>query len=171
MRTDVSILTLPLLGADWYAAEVGRRWGLGELERVRGSRERLLSVVAAADSQGMVVAASLAVDGYILRDIGGCWTVTSVVLIRTSSDAEDPACDGNGALLSREQAVRVDMDTAAVRQFDAAMAEWLAGREPKRAFDSVTEQMVRLLRCPGQMLAAAVTARRDFSLDSLCNSR
>jgi hypothetical protein len=153
VRTDVAVITIPLLPTRWYREQVADRFSLmdsSDALRYDGRWEESARIAQRAVDLGRPVAATMimsAQDRLLLRP--GYWTATGLVYV-------------SGA------ASRVD--TARTRQ----LAEWidreLGGRPPRESIDPVNRYFRRMLHCPRQMLDTAILA--DSSrLDSVCNYR
>ena len=161
-RPDVTLVTLSLLPAEWYGAEVARRTGLrwNPDEAVPGVqwRHQQLAVLIGAASRraGRPVAASPQVEASGRALLGGRWEARGFVYESRS------ARDGS----------------ASVSAGDAAAAwRWLATipeiPEDATPVDGVSGSMLRLLDCPRLDLVSgvgsAMSASRRASLESTCN--
>jgi hypothetical protein len=162
LRRDVTVVTLPLLGAQWYVAELDRRWGLRSSGA--GLPDRVAPQLAnSARALGRPVAVDLTVSAEDRNRLSKYWTVIGMIAMADSSKLS-PSNGRNGDT----QVIRVD--TGAVSDQAQRIAEWEAGRIAREQADPVHEYYGRVLGCPKLLLvprSAAVTA----SLDSLCNLR
>ena len=160
VRRDVYLVTVPLLPAEWYQAEVARRTGLRwpAAEHVDGARwqheEAAALIARAARDGGRVVAAS---PGLSLRErtlLGSAWTLDGAVYI------------SHGKATGRVE--RAGIDTAAARR-------WVAARPPlaprSREVSDVTESMLTLLECPRLGLPWGGSGAARDSLEVSCNLR
>ncbi len=161
VRLDVTTVTLPLLPAPWYPAEIARRTGLrwSEGEPVPGARfqhEEIAGRIArAARRAGRPVAASPAVEARERALLGSRWRLEGVDYV-----AMAPPADGAVQAIS--------IDGASARVWSARVPR-LAGRTS--APDDRTESMLGYLACPRlAQLAPGRSAARD-SLEVKCNVR
>ena len=160
VRRDVLLVTVPLLPADWYPAEIARRSRLQwSDEPVTGaltlSEQRAAQIAEAARGEGRPVAASPALPARQRALLGTGWVLRGPVYV----------AQGAG----REQAMRASIDSAAA-------ARWLAGRRAwpseyrSPSGDDVARVMMGLLECPRLLTEDTPPARRD-SLEVKCNLR
>lgn len=164
LRTDVTPITIPLLGADWYRAELARRHALLDADAIgawRGEEWTLRQIAVAATEQGRPLSASVAVPRDTRRALAAAWTLRGMVFatapppdteggpVRTADDSVDVAVSGNiAALVAR----RVPANGASPRE-------------------GTGRYILRLLGCPAQAVSTAgrvVPGDRAF-LDSVCN--
>lgn len=151
-RRDVTVVTLPLLGAPWYVDELLRR------DQMPGpSPER---IAAMARGQGRPVAVSLTVDADDRNRLAINWTVIG-----------DVAIDSYGLDPSAQHLRIMSVDRKAVAAAAARVDKWLAGRAPKPSTDPVHEYFADVLSCPRRILQPAPSMAQIASLDSLCNFR
>jgi hypothetical protein len=162
VRRDVLPVTVPLLPAAWYPAELSRRSGLrwNDAERVVGARtlsEQRAALIAAAAARA--VRPVVASPGLVAREralLGSGWQLRGPVYV---AHAPAPAA---------EALATVDVPAAA----DWAQ-RWGAGSAIPRSFsgDDVVRVMLALLDCP-RLLSRPTTSRaqRD-SLEVNCNLR
>ncbi len=160
-RRDVTVVTLPLLGAPWYLDELRRRHGLGNgaiasepaaaAERVADDARRLNRPVAAANT----------LEPAERRSLAGRWRVVGMVAI-AESGGPSPA----------DSAARMELslDTVALEKVARSIDAWQHGRTSKDEPDSIHDYFLRLLSCPSRYLEGA-GAPPSASLDSLCNLR
>jgi hypothetical protein len=161
-RRDVTVVTLPLLGAEWYVSELERRWRLAS--NGAGLPDRVAPQLAAsAKVQGRPVAVSLTVSAEDRNRLGSSWRVIGIAAV---SDAE---ADGR-TNASTEDSTVIRVDSTAVAAQARRVEEWLAGRASHPQIDPVHEFYGRVLTCPKLLLAPRSTAV-VASLDSLCNLR
>jgi len=163
LRTDVVVVTTPLLGAPWYEAELERRYKLGgpRVSPARGPMER---IARAARAQGRPVAAALSLAADDRNRLNGVWKVIGAVAI-------DIGSAGLRDTLSVASSTVPAIDSAATAQWAQRIAEWQAGRSLRPALDPVHEYYGRLLDCPRMALTAGQSPSARASLDSLCNFR
>jgi hypothetical protein len=156
-RRDVVPVTLPLLPADWYRAELERRHGLMEPEAVsswRGEAETLRALVAGARRNGRPVAAAVSVPVAVRQAVAPAWTLGGMAYVASfdSISASDR------------------VDTAATR----SIAELIASRTPaaSRRGDPASAYVARILRCPSEALLLGSDrpgSAPGLLLDSRCN--
>ncbi len=151
-RPDVTIVTLPLLGARWYTEELLRR------HQMPGpGAER---IAAMARGQGRPVAVALTVDPSDRDPLAINWTVIGISAV--DSYILDPSNQHLRVMAIDKRAV-----TAAADRID----EWRAGRSPKSSTDPVHEYFADVLSCPRRILQPTPSPAQLASLDSLCNLR
>ena len=162
VRRDVTVVTLPLLGAEWYVAELRRRWGL--VSSGAGLPERVAPQIAAsARVQARPVGVALTVSAKDRNRLGQEWKVIGVVAVSDESGA-----DVNARLNGDSTVIRVD--SAAVSAQARRIETWTRGRGPRAQIDPVHEFYGHVLGCPKLLLSPRSTAVAA-SLDSLCNLR
>lgn len=152
LRSDVTVVTLPLLNAPWYRAELARRESL-----IGPDAQRLAAV---ARGQGRPVAASLLVEPEDRNRLAINWTVTGAV-------AMDSYGLGSGAQHLRVIAV----DRRSTKAAAERIAAWSGGRTPRSWTDPANDYFFRMLSCPALMLEPKPSPPQVVSLDSLCNFR
>ncbi|MFL5619998.1 MAG: protein O-mannosyl-transferase family [Gemmatimonadaceae bacterium] len=161
VRRDVLPVTVPLLPADWYPAEIARRSGLRWSEDpVTGARtlseQRAAQIAAAAHEAGRPVAASPALGARERALLGTGWVLRGPVYV----------AEGAG----RDARLRASIDSVAA-------ARWLAGRQPwprerrSRSGDDVARVMMSLLDCPRLADGASASSEPRDSLEVRCNLR
>jgi len=161
VRPDVLPVTVPLLPADWYPAEVARRSGLRWRDvPVSGARtlsdQRAAQIAAAAHDVGRPVAVSPALRARERALLGVEWVLRGPVYL----------AQGAG----RDARLRAEVDSAAA-------ARWLTGRRswPRElrspAGDDVARVMMRLLDCPRLAGGTDASGEPRDSLEVRCNLR
>ena len=159
MRRDVTVVTLPLLGAEWYVAELRRRWGLSS--NGAGLPERVARQIASsARAQGRPLGVALTVSAGDRNRLSNSWKVMGTVAVSDSS--------GTTGLIG--DSIVTQIDSPAVAAQARQIETWAAGRAPRPQTDPVHEFYGRLLGCPKGLLAPRSTSV-VASLDSLCNLR
>jgi len=162
VRRDVTVVTLPLLGAQWYAKEMERRWGL--VSNGAGLPDRVAPQIAAsARSLGRPVAVALTVDADDRNRLHSHWKVIGLAAIADTSDAASHTSQNPDSTV-------ISVDSSAVSAQAGRIAAWFAGRSVRQETDPVHEYYGAVLGCPKLLLtprSPAVIA----SLDSLCNFR
>jgi hypothetical protein len=151
-RPDVTVVTLPLLGAHWYVEELERRHGLSGPDAAR--------IAAIARSQGRPVAAALTVDEDTREELAVSWTVIGAVAL----DAYSLGPEGQ-----HQRIVAIDRDAveAAAKRIDG----WSHGRAVRSSTDPVYQYFSDVLSCPRRMLDSTRAPSTVAFLDSLCNFR
>ncbi|GLC26454.1 protein O-mannosyl-transferase family [Roseisolibacter agri] len=170
-RPDVTPVTVSLLGAAWYRAELARRHGLlaaADVPVWRGAPATLSAIAARARADGRPVAATLAVSPAARG--GASWTLRGAVVVR----GDDASADGDtmtaGANTARAALV-AGVDTAATRRAAVRVAPLLA--VPARADgDRVPAWAQRQLACAALALAelsvAAPAPPPDARVETAC---
>ena len=162
VRRDVTVVTLPLLGAPWYAAEMQRRWDLAS--NGAGLPERVGPQIAtSARALGRPVAAALTVDADDRNRLYKVWKVIGLAAVADN-------LSGVGQPIQNSDSTVISVDSSAVAAQARRIAAWLAGRSVREGTDPVHEYYGAVLGCPKLLLSPrspAVVA----SLDSLCNFR
>jgi hypothetical protein len=166
LRPDVTVVTVPLLGADWYAAELARRHQLlppGGRSEVPEGTSLPTAIADHARGLGRPVVASISLDRGTRRQIGRAWRLSGLVYV------EEPlqATDNSGG----PQRTEFFLDTAATKALAQRIDRWLADRSIRRSTDSMDDYALGLLQCPRLSLAPSLTAAQGDSLASLCNRR
>ncbi len=159
IRLDVHVVTLPLMPAAWYRAELRRRVGLLPASELAGWRgddlsEATISVQRAV-LEGRPVAVSVLVPAADREVLGRAWTANGLVFVR------DPAAESAGA-------ARITVDTVGAAGLAPPLAREAVGVRPST--DPADGYFAALLGCPRYALERA-RGRASESLDSLCNFR
>jgi hypothetical protein len=159
VRPDVTVVTIPLLGAVWYRAELARRWALLDTSEVgtwRGLGPTLRSLAAGALRERRPVAAAVTVPAVERSYLGGPWRQVALVYV------DDGTLVGAVALTDSE---REQMTARIVGELRPIL-----GARPRRSTDPIAQSMHETLRCAA--LAAEAPDRESAALlDSLCNRR
>jgi hypothetical protein len=161
LRTDVVPLTIPLLGAKWYRAELGRRSQLldsGFVARWYGEEATLRRVADAARRQGRRLSASVTVNRNTRNALARSWSLRGMVY------ASDPSTDSVAATT----APRLDraVTDSVARRIDVLVPP---GAGPAR--EGTARYVASLLECPRAALEAAAGSEtnRTALLASTCN--
>lgn len=155
VRPDVATVTTPLLGADWYRAEVAERHGLLPIEAVTSRMtqgERLRILAEHASRAGRPLAASAFIDSTRRARLSPGWRFDGLTF------HAEPAA---GQRLDAQQAVRVAR----------LIPSGLLHRDPLDTPDRAPRFMARALRCPSLVARSREDSRATASLDSTCNFR
>jgi hypothetical protein len=170
VRRDVTVVTVPLLGAPWYRAELARRGGLlpeASPASWAGEGAAVRAVAAGARARGRPVAATVAVPAEMRAPAAGWlrggdgWSLRGLVWVAGAPGA-------GGAAWGTPD------DSAVTARLAAELAPVLA-REPRLSTDVAPAGMHELLGCPALALAAAGGGAgadgASDQLDSRCNQR
>ena len=161
-RRDVRIVTVPLLPAAWYRAELSRRGGLlarsavGEWADDNGE-SALREIAGRASAAGRPVAVSLYVEPHTRDAVGSRWVANGMAFV----------LDTAGGVAG--DSARFVPDTAWASRL-AATAESALAPAVRPSTDPAPAYFQSLMQCPGYLVRrtrGAVSA----SLDSLCNFR
>jgi hypothetical protein len=154
VRPDVTPITVPLLGAGWYRAELRRRHGLGDAgapARWRGVAREVAALAASARRLGRPVAASVAVERGERAWMGEPgWRLHGLIYVADSAG--------------------VSVDSGATRRLADQMRPLLA-RQPLAGVDQVPRRTHETLRCPELALREPADSAERTLLDSTCNLR
>jgi transmembrane protein TMEM260 (protein O-mannosyltransferase) len=163
IRRDVTTITIPLLGADWYRAELARRHRLGRVPKP-GARfdenATLAELAESAEAEGRPVAATVAVlsgERLVIRDEGR-WRLEGMVYVH------DPDGSPGEATISSRAAAR------AGRLIERLIPDGLRASELP---DPSSRYVGLLLTCPrlAQRTADDGDQASAALLDSRCNLR
>ena len=157
VRRDVTVVTFPLLPADWYAEEISRRTGLRwpASEHVDGAKwqheERAALLARAARTSGRPVTVSTGLSARERALLGSGWRLQGASYVSSAPSGGD-------------QVVVIDSASAPrgwrMRARGAAAGAHLP--------DDVTSTMLSLLDCPA---LATLPKGQSSSLESKCNVR
>lgn len=160
-RRDVTVVTTPLLPADWYRAELWRRHRLHPhpaASRWQGRAPASREIARRARALGRPVAVAITMPGDERRSIGESWELRGPVFVEA-----DPA---NSALR---------LDTAATTRWATRFDAWRAGRTARPSIDPTSQMTLDVLSCPGWMVGRrhveGPVRPGSRSLASLCNLR
>ena len=156
-RRDVTIVTMPLLAAQWYLEELKRRDGLSITSAPYSLVGRSSDIAASARRAGRPVAVALTVPHSERIRLGGPWVVTGLAAI------EDPTSNTTKTV--------VRLDSARIAAVAARIDSTLGGRVPRSAADPVHDYFLRVLSCPRLSIAKTRSTAQLASLDSTCNLR
>jgi hypothetical protein len=163
-RQDVTVVTLPLLAASWYADELVRRRGIRASASDLASDPRASVTMAtarglarAAAAKRLPVAVALTVPASDRAQLKQNWTVSGVYMLSTGQS--------NGV------STVVDVDSQQVRAAMRVIEEWRKGGSAKPSTDPTNEYFLTTLSCPSLMLDRGAKLPAAASLDSTCNLR
>jgi hypothetical protein len=162
-RRDVTVVVAPLLGAEWYRAQLARRDSLllpNDVADFSGELPVLARIAERAAVDGRPLAVAITADSSDLWAMGDEWTLEGVAFIGRGRSPTAVSVPG----------LRAPVDTAVSRAFVARFG--FTQPLPRRdATDPAPRVMAGLLNCPGQTLAAARSEARVDSLASGCKWR
>jgi hypothetical protein len=157
-RRDVVPVTISLLPAKWYRAELARRYRLLDSTSVAawaGETAMLGALVEAARRAGRPVSAAVSVPAGLRHALAPAWTLGGMAYVADFTSS-----------------VRGDsVDVGAVGAVADLVAASVTLREP-RGRDPAVNYVARLLQCPADALRATAEPRRGAIadlLDSRCN--
>ena len=155
VRRDVTPVTVPLLPATWYRAEMRRRWGLMDssvVSRWSGTDLTLEAVAQGARRTGRPVAVGVGVSRRERELLGSGWIFGGLVYVESS-----------------EAATRVDAGLAA--RSAAAVVGYAHGELRGEARDATSRYVLALLRCPAAVVAGDTLGgpARSRLLERTCN--
>lgn len=166
LRRDVTVVTIPLLPAEWYRAELQRRHGLllaPGVDAWRGVRPAIAAVGAHALEQGRPVVVANSVAPQERDALGQLWLVRGMVNERLPSAPDDAVAvraEGEELAVTPRADARFFVDTAATSLMLPVSRDRADGTEA---------YIAALMSCPAQILAAVRT--RQGSVDPRCNLR
>ncbi|HWH52228.1 MAG TPA: DUF2723 domain-containing protein [Gemmatimonadaceae bacterium] len=164
LRPDVITVTVPMLGAQWYADEMNRRWGFKDALALEFPEVRARRLVADAMRAGRPVAVSLALPADDRNQLWSRWTVIGMVAI-----AQAQAGTNNDRLIQDSSVISIDYNAIAdqARRIRARL-----GRGTVRpSTDPAMAHFASLLACPEKLTALPRGQPPSDSLASACNLR
>jgi hypothetical protein len=166
LRRDVTVVTIPLLGARWYGAELARRYDLMP-RAADGGAARYASPSAAiaerARELGRPVIASVSLDASTRNQLGRGWVFSGLVYVERAVATDDSA--------SSASTTSIGIDSATTRDWALRIEQWRTDRVTRGSTDSMDEYALGLLGCPRLWLISTPTPAQVDSLASLCNRR
>jgi hypothetical protein len=160
LRRDVTVVTVPLLGARWYGDELARRYGLMPNSEVTGSLPA--EIADRARQLGRPVIASVSLDPSTRNQIGRDWVTSGLVYVERVPGS---------ATAGPDSSVSVSVDSATTRYWAERIERWRHGRVVRGSTDSMDDYALGLLGCPRLFLVSNPTRPQVDSLASLCNRR
>jgi transmembrane protein TMEM260 (protein O-mannosyltransferase) len=152
MRRDVTPITLPLLGADWYRAELSRRDSLfaeSDVATWGGEEQALRTIAANATRLGRPLSAAVSVGRQTRRSIRPSWELRGLVYLATAHDSASPL-----------DSDRVRVDAASTRALAQRVEQWLVDSAVK-ARDPAGRYVQRLLLCPRRTVGSDTKTSRQ----------
>lgn len=164
-RRDVTIVTEPLLGAEWYAQEFARRSRLIPSGFYVDDWTLEARIADGARRLSRPVAVALTVPEADRNRLGLAWKVIGLDAV----EVQPPNRQNSG--LAGSPLIPTLVDSTATRWWARQISQWSRGRRAREAVDPVHEYFGRVLECPGWIADSTPSPRRIVSLDSLCNLR
>ena len=155
VRRDVTVVTVPLVPAEWYRAELSRRHGLYDLAdtaRWKGTPRELSSIARHVIRSGRPIAAAVSLEPNLRAALGPSWTFRGLVYVARRNpdstaitDVDARAVDSTAALIARLFDAPVDAD-----RIDDPAGRYIAGllacpALAKQAVSGSVADSVRLL--------------------------
>ena len=161
-RRDVTVVTVPLLGATWYRAELGRRHSLYDLADTagwKGTKREIAEIAARARRERRPVTAAVALDSADRSALGSSWSFRGLVYVRSSP--------GQTGAATTIDVPRVDSTAAMVA------ARFREPLDPDQLDDPASRYIASLMACPALAAKAARGTSADSAdlLASRCNFR
>jgi len=162
VRRDVTVVTVPLIPAEWYRAELARRHGLYSLAdtaRWKGTPRELESIANRVRRAGRPVVAAVSLEPDLRAALGGGWSFRGLVYFShqfpapdSITEVERPALDSTAARVARVFGGSVRAD---------------------RVDDPAARYIAELLTCPALARQAVDSSSTDSGelLASRCNFR
>jgi Protein of unknown function (DUF2723) len=166
MRPDVTIVVAPLLGTEWYRAQLARRDSLvarEDIEPTRTSAAMIAAVAREARARHRPLAASLMTSAAV-RDAVGKLTVARGLVFVEETNASNVVRLGG-------EAPNVDTAAAAAIARDYPLARLPGEASTDEGIDPAPESFLAYLQCPPRYLAIARGRIAVTSLDSVCKLR
>ncbi|HKO17234.1 MAG TPA: DUF2723 domain-containing protein [Gemmatimonadaceae bacterium] len=165
-RRDVTVVTIPLLAADWYQRELSRRHDLiPKLSDGSLAPAGLAEIASRAEALRRPVAAAVSVTSRERNRLGTGWTVRGMVYELQKAEGSVVASS------PRPAHPDFQIDTAVTREWSDRIAGWGDHRAPRASTDPIDEYALSLLACPHLALRHDADVAHADSLASLCNRR
>jgi len=166
MRPDVTIVVAPLLGTEWYRAQLARRDSLvaqADIAPTRTSAMMVAAVAREARARHRPLAASLMTSA-ATRDAVGTLTIARGMVFVEQASAPDVVRLGGDA-------PSVDTAAAAAITRDYPLARLRGEDATDEGIDTAPASFLAYLQCPSRYLAIARGRIAAASLDSVCKLR
>jgi hypothetical protein len=153
VRPDVVPVTLPLLAADWYRAELARRHALGVEGGWRGSADALTAIAASAREANRPINVAVSVPSTSRDVLGAYWRLRGMVYVADSS---------RSSRFSLDQGATADVRDSIRRRVG----------HPVKDLDPTSRYVQALLDCPGsamRQVAAASGGATQAGMTYFCN--
>lgn len=167
LRADVTIITMPLLGAAWYQREVARRTHLLPNDTVSRPPSEAAQLIATRARRFLrPVAVDQSVPAADRDLLGSDWTVSGPYYLSPRTDRVNVR-----HFATAPDSVSVRIDTAVTKEWADRVARWRRGRTIGPSTDPIDRYMADLLSCPEFFVSKRSADPPVVSLDSLCNLR
>ena len=167
-RPDVTVVTLPLLPAMWYRAELARRYGLlpgPVVNSWRGQHATVTSLAERARNLGRPLAVAVGVPAGQREALGRSWVATGAVYAERATDTPSPTVV---PIQMRGDTMSVSMRSEPLA-IDTGKVARVETQPSQRVLDPTEAYIATLLNCPRQFLDAARAG--SGSVDPRCNLR
>jgi hypothetical protein len=162
VRPDVSIVTVPLVPAQWYRAELSRRLGLydpADTARWLGTPRELAAIAARVRQSGRPLAAAVGLEPELRDALGTRWSFRGLLYVRADRSLTDAS--------TTIDVPGIDSTAASIRRL------FVGAVDASRVSDPAGGYLTNLLTCP--TLARQVWEGSDEGaarlLASRCNFR
>lgn len=158
-RRDVTMVTTPLLPAEWYRDELWRRHRLyadSSARPWRGRDDAVAMLGQRARALGRPVAAAVSLPASERKQLGRAWTQRGLTYVARDAQLGDTA---------------IVVDTAFTHAVSLRVNRWRRGREAAPAIDGIARYTLALLDCARIALLAEPDQAARTNLDSICNRR
>ncbi len=164
VRPDITVVTEPMLGADWYAQELARRDGFVDGQAPAPVDVRARRIVADALRARRPVASPLSTLAVERNPLAPGWTVVGFDALASASVDERST-----ALIQILQGIAVD--TVKTRIAAAHLRPLMDLGPPRPALDPEDLYFFRLLSCPSALAKFPLGSPASDSLATACNLR
>jgi hypothetical protein len=163
-RTDVTIVTMPLLGAPWYVAELERRHHLVGANSSGDPMTIARRIAESAFAAHRPVAVSLMVPKADRNRLANAWVAAGVVAIADDGRGSRPTdLDSTWTI--------IPVSHAPTERARTNIEQWRTGGVVRPSTEPVHEYVFGVLSCPDLALRNSPSKGQLASLDSLCNLR
>jgi hypothetical protein len=162
VRRDITVVTVPLVPAEWYRAELSRRhdlYALADTATWKGTPRELSSIARHVMSAGRPVVAAVSLEPNLRAALGPSWAFRGLVYV----SRQNP-----------DSAAITDIDVIGVDSTAAMIARLFGGPvDADRVDDPAGRYIAGLLACPALAKQAASGSASDSArlLASSCNFR
>lgn len=162
VRRDVTVVTVPLIPAEWYRAELARRYGLYEradTAKWKGTARELAAIGDRVRRTGRPIAAAVSLEPELRSALGAGWSFHGLVYVSRQNPDSDAI---------------TDIEPRAVDSAVAKIARLFNGSvDANRVEDPAGRYIAGLLGCPALAKQAVVAPSEDSArlLASRCNFR
>jgi hypothetical protein len=172
VRPDVTVVVAPLLGTEWYRAQLARRASLvtqGEIAHTRSASTMIAAVAREARARGRPIAASIMTPADTREAVGDLTIVRGVVYVERAWATSGARAFASPAVVHLGTDAP-DVDTAFAAAF-VRTHQLSSSPSTDAGIDPAPESFLAYLRCPAQYLAVARRGIALSSLDSVCKLR